>query len=105
MLRTDEEVLRFGGGGVVGGGGLGLFLMVIAAMFLGIDPGMILEQAVPPEQTSDPDSTTISPGSPEEEELAEFVSVVLGYTEETWQEIFRERGELEIATRSFFVSI
>ena len=30
--------------------------------------------------------------SPEQRELGEFVSVVLAYTEDTWQEIFRQQG-------------
>ncbi|MGB3508413.1 MAG: neutral zinc metallopeptidase [Microcoleaceae cyanobacterium] len=79
------------GRGVAIGGGLGTLILAIAAMFLGIDPSIVLQQTAPQEQ-SYPD-TTISRRSPEEEKLADFVSVVLGYTEDTWQTIFRERGQ------------
>ena len=93
--RSDNVEDRRGssaGGRIAVGGGIGTLLLVVAALFLGIDPSIIFEQSVPSEQTSSPDSS-VSRGSPEEEELADFVSVVLGYTEDTWDEIFRERGE------------
>lgn len=73
-------------------GGIGILLMAVVAMFLGIDPSIVLQQAIPPEQTSYPDGT-VSKRSPEEDQLADFTSVVLGYTEDTWREIFRERGK------------
>ncbi|ERT06849.1 neutral zinc metallopeptidase family protein [Lyngbya aestuarii BL J] len=93
--RSDNVEDRRGssaGGRVAVGGGIGTVLLVIAALFLGVDPSIIFEQSVPSEQSSSPDSSVTS-GSPEEEELVDFVSVVLGYTEDTWDEIFRERGE------------
>src|SRR5262245_66179502 len=61
---------------------------VVIAMFLGVDPSVIL-------QSSD---TSVSPAPPagerraappEEEQLKDFVSVVLADTEDTWKEIFR----------------
>lgn len=93
--RSDNVEDRRGrsgsGGGVAVGGGLGVLILAIAAMFLGIDPSIVLQQAIPPDQSSYSDSPVS--GSPEEEQLAEFVSVVLGYTEDTWHDIFRERGQ------------
>ncbi|MDY7023648.1 MAG: neutral zinc metallopeptidase [Cyanobacteriota bacterium] len=95
--RSDNVEDRRGSsgsrGGVVVGGGLGVLLMAIAAMFLGIDPSIVLQQAVPPDQ----DTYSEAPvNRSAEEELAEFVSVILGYTEDTWKSIFRERGETYI---------
>lgn len=90
--RSDNVEDRRGsspGGRIAIGGGIGSILLALAALFLGIDPGIILQE--PREQTSYPDSSVRR--SPEEEELVDFVSVVLGYTEDTWQQIFRERGE------------
>ncbi|MEL7035705.1 MAG: neutral zinc metallopeptidase [Cyanobacteria bacterium J06592_8] len=96
--RSDNVEDRRGSsgsrGGVVVGGGLGVLLMAIAAMFLGIDPSIVLQQAAPPDQGSYSDSPVSR--SAEEEELAEFVSVILGYTEDTWKSIFRERGKTYI---------
>ena len=90
--RSDNVEDRRGsspGGRIAIGGGIGSILLALAALFLGIDPGIILQE--PREQTSYPDSSVRR--SPEEEDLVDFVSVVLGYTEDTWQQIFRERGE------------
>lgn len=93
--RSDNVEDRRGSSGskrgVAIGGGLGTLILAIAAMFLGIDPSIVLQQTAPQEQ-SYPD-TTITRRSPEEEKLADFTSVVLGYTEDTWQTIFRERGK------------
>ncbi|WP_413166386.1 neutral zinc metallopeptidase [Capilliphycus salinus ALCB114379] len=91
--RSDNVEDRRGsspGGRIAIGGGIGTIILAIAAIFLGIDPSIILEES--PQQSSYPDST-ITSSSPEEEELVDFVSVVLGYTEDTWHKIFRERGE------------
>lgn len=90
--RSDNVEDRRGsspGGRIAIGGGIGSIILALAALFLGIDPSIILQE--PREQSSYPDSSVRR--SPEEEELVDFVSVVLGYTEDTWHQIFRERGE------------
>jgi hypothetical protein len=78
----------------VAGGGIGTILLVLVAMYFGIDPSIILNQSPlqipgsgPPTQ-SEPYSA-----SPEENRLAEFVSVVLADTEDTWQTLFRSMGQ------------
>jgi predicted metalloprotease len=78
----------------VAGGGIGTILLVLVAMYFGIDPSIILNQSPlqipgsgPPTQ-SEPYSA-----SPEEKRLAEFVSVVLADTEDTWQTLFRSMGQ------------
>jgi uncharacterized protein len=78
----------------VAGGGIGTILLVLVAMYFGIDPSIILNQSPlqipgsgPPTQ-SEPYSA-----SPEENKLAEFVSVVLADTEDTWQTLFRSMGQ------------
>lgn len=93
--RKSENVEdRRGGGGAgtaVVGGGIGTIVLALIAMFLGIDPSIILNQSV---TTTDnpsinaPNRTT----SPQEDRLADFVSVVLGDTEDTWRQIFQENG-------------
>lgn len=70
------------------GGGLGAIVLALIAMFLGIDPSIILESGIP-QQT--PNSGTRQ-GSPEEEKLVEFVRVVLGDTEDVWTKQFRQMG-------------
>jgi predicted metalloprotease len=72
-----------------GGGGIGVVVLALVAMYFGVDPSVILNQGgsmlgEPTQQTS-----SYRP-SPEEEQLAQFVSVVLADTEETWHGLFGE---------------
>ena len=71
------------------GGGLGTIVVLILALLFGADPQQLLEQA-----PSDPSSGVQSsrPVNPEEEELKQFVSVVLGKSEDVWHEVFRRNG-------------
>lgn len=76
----------------VKGGGIGVILIALVAMYFGIDPSVILnsglvEQTTGPVVTSEQRST-----SPVEDQLADFVSVVLADTEDTWDSIFTSAG-------------
>ena len=76
-----------GRGGVGGVGGLGLIAFVVIALLLGVDPTALLEDM----QGGSPTITTDQgPPSPEQEELADFVSVVLADTEDTWNVLFSD---------------
>jgi predicted metalloprotease len=86
----------FGGTGlkVGAGGGLGIIVIAVIAMFLGVDPSVILQGGLG-------DGGGSSPGyeqprgstSPQEAEREKFVSYVLGDTEETWKTIFQQSGK------------
>jgi predicted metalloprotease len=72
-----------------GAGGLGLLILVVVGMLLGVDPGAILQTGIgtapeSPEQTA-------SPSGPDP--VRDFVSAVLGETEDVWAEVFREGGQ------------
>lgn len=71
------------------GGGLGTIVILILALLFGADPRQLLDQA-----PSNPSSGVQSsrPVNAEEEELKQFVSVVLGKSEDVWHEIFRQNG-------------
>lgn len=71
---------------VVGGGGLGAVVLALVVMLLGGDPNIVLDQ-VSPTQTS----TQSRPTSAVEDQLANFTSVVLADTEDTWNQIFQEQ--------------
>ena len=71
------------------GGGLGTLLVIIIALLFGADPRQLLEQ-VPSDQPSQ--VQTSRPRSTEEEDLKQFVSVVLAKSEDVWNEIFRQNG-------------
>lgn len=74
-------------GGAVGIGGVGLVVILLVSMFLGVDPGLFIEGA------QDSTGTMGQQSQLSEEQLnqsAEFVSLVLGDTEATWNEIFMD---------------
>lgn len=74
-----------GGGKAAIGGGLGLIILVIYTL-LGGNPGDIMGNVGP--------ATSNAPyvETAEENELAEFVSVVLADTEEVWDQVLAEEG-------------
>ena len=78
-----------GGRGLAVGGGLGTLLIMILALVFGFDPQTLLQQA-PIDQPSQVQSSR--PQSGEEEELKQFVAVVLAKSEDVWHDIFRRNG-------------
>jgi len=61
------------------GGGIGIVVVVLIAMYFGIDPTMILNQQGPPSVDTSTYSISNSDSS-ENQQLVDFVSVVLGDT-------------------------
>lgn len=72
------------------GGGIGVLLIALVAMYFGIDPSFILQQNAEISRTSVEQTAYVPTAA--ENELADFVSVVLADTEDTWGTIFREGG-------------
>lgn len=70
----------------LGGGIGGLVLLLLFSALTGRNPIDLINTAPPPEDSV---GTT---GVRDDDPQAQFVSVVLADTEETWTEIFRERG-------------
>lgn len=70
------------------GGGIGTLVIVLLVYLLGGDPQQILENASTQE-------TQVAPYTPsaEENEMAKFVGVVLGDTEDVWEKLFQQAGE------------
>jgi predicted metalloprotease len=62
--------------------------MALALLF-GVNPSRLLEQ-VPSEQS--PATQSSRPQNAQEEELKQFVAVVLGKTEDVWSDVFRQNG-------------
>jgi len=90
---------------VVAGGGLGLLLLLVLGMVFGVDPrltlglGNLLGLTTPGEAASSmsgaPATVGVNPGGlsqGRQDELADFVSVVLADTEDTWKTIFADSG-------------
>ncbi len=76
--------------GKVKGGSIGIIILALVGMYFGIDPSVILNlnQAT---QAPTQQQTQYTP-SAAENQLADFVSVVLADTEDTWDPIFAESG-------------
>jgi predicted metalloprotease len=74
----------------IAGGGIGTIILVLVALYFGIDPTLLLQSSSPSGIPSSPQpSASISPA---EQELSDFVSVVLADTEDSWHELFRQMG-------------
>jgi uncharacterized protein len=77
------------GGKTMVGGGLGGLLLVLLFSLLGGNPGD-LSNTPPPPTMSDPKGSMEV--TEQEQELADFVSVVLADTEDIWTQEFEKRG-------------
>jgi uncharacterized protein len=87
---TNIEDRRGLGMGTIGGGGIGMLLIVLAVSCLtGTNPLALLQMA---EQVAPQQTQQVPTGAPTNDPAAEFVSVVLGDTEETWNRIFQSAG-------------
>jgi predicted metalloprotease len=84
----DRRGMRISRGKV--GGGIGTIVLVLVALYFGIDPSELMNLSTGGNNTQVP-TQTIS-GSAEENRLAEFVSVVLADTEDTWRALFQHSG-------------
>ena len=72
-----------GGGAAVGG--IGALLLALLVAFLGGDPGVVLQPGV----AVSPYDNAPQISQAESDRSADFVSAVLGETEDTWQSIFQ----------------
>ncbi|MCU0540540.1 MAG: zinc metallopeptidase [Desulfobacterales bacterium] len=94
--RSDNVEDRRGSpaGRRVVGGGIGTLLLILVAMYFGIDPSIVINQPqAPMPGAGAPAQSEPYSVSPEEMRLAEFVSVVLADTEDVWQALFRGMGQ------------
>ena len=82
----DRRGQRLAGGAAKGG--IGTILLVLAALYFGVDPSLILQGT----GSSQPATGSGAPvqRSAEEEALKDFVSVVLADTEDTWHDLFQD---------------
>ena len=86
--RSANVQDRRGRGGMMVGGGLGAIVIAVVAMLLGVDPESVPTTGLGP-------SEEVAPGAPDQfadDPDADFISVVLADTEDTWHELFSQRG-------------
>ena len=84
-----EDRRGMGMGLPIGGGIGGLVLLLLISALTGTNPADLINGG----ESSSPDSSVGTTGVRDDDPAAEFVSVVLRDTEETWGELFRERGQ------------
>ena len=70
-------------------GGLGLLVVIGIALFLGVDPMVLLQGGGMPQMGQQPAPQTQARRTAPQDEMAQFVSVVLADTEDTWHALFR----------------
>jgi predicted metalloprotease len=81
-----EDRRGFGGGGIAIGGGIIGVIALIINFLMGGDPGQLINQMQ--NQSGDQQAQR----SPEEDQMAHFVSVALADNEDVWRKIFSENG-------------
>lgn len=80
-----------GGGGMpLGGIGVGTVVLALVAMYFGVDPRVVLNQA---SHVSAPAPSATQHRPPANDAETIFVRKVLAETEDTWQKIFRQAGK------------
>jgi len=90
--RSDNIEDRRGmpvGRGAAVGGGIGTVVLVLLAMYFGVDPSVILQGTEPGDSRPAPSVQQRSAG---DDQLRDFVSVILADTEDTWRDLFRQMG-------------
>jgi hypothetical protein len=96
--RESENVEdRRSGGGMgrgIAGGGVGVIVIAVAAMFLGVDPALVMSVLEGTQSGAQPGMSAQAPAQkpPANDPQAKFVSVVLADTEDTWRALFQKDG-------------
>jgi len=77
----------------VAGGGIGIVVIALIAMFLGVDPSLILQSGVSTGGPGPGPQQSVETKAPSRsDQMADFVAAVLGSTEEVWTDIFARGG-------------
>ncbi|WP_454691239.1 KPN_02809 family neutral zinc metallopeptidase [Achromobacter aloeverae] len=94
--ESDNVEDRRGSGPMIGGRGtigIGTIVLALVAMYFGVDPRIILELAggggAPTQQQQAP-----AHAPPADDSRARFVAKVLGETEDTWTQLFKQFGNM-----------
>jgi len=83
----DRRGISVGQG--VAGGGIGVVVIALIAMFLGVDPSAVLQQAA---TTQGPQQSVQTRTPARADKMADFVAAVLGSTEDSWTDVFARGG-------------
>ncbi|NOT33486.1 MAG: hypothetical protein HOP12_04865 [Candidatus Eisenbacteria bacterium] len=92
--RRSDNVEDRRGRGAAGGlalGGGGLVIVLLIALFTGVDPGQLLNQ-LGLDSTNPAPTATQGAAPPANDEMSQFVAVVLAQTEDVWKSEFQRFG-------------
>ncbi len=92
--RRSENVEDQRGSGVrkgAIGGGIGILIILAIGLLTGADPGALINSIATESGSLDNTPVVLTAA---ENESADFVSVVLADTEDTWQSIFQQNGQV-----------
>jgi uncharacterized protein len=106
MTHEGEGVMRWSGrrqsdnvedrrgmrGPAMALGGGGLVIVLLIGLLMGADPAQLLQVAVEQQGARQEQAGARTARSPEEDELAQFVGVVLADTEDVWHDQFGRMG-------------
>jgi uncharacterized protein len=84
----DRRGMGMGVGLPLGGGVGGLLLLLLISWLTGTNPLELISMTSAPQ-----DQSVGTTGVRDKDPQAEFIAVVLGDTEDTWREVFRQRGQ------------
>jgi len=84
-----EDRRRMSGGRPMAIGGIGTLVLLALGLFMGIDPQALFQIANRVQQAAPQQEQPVNPA---DDELKQFVSVVLANTEVVWQDLFRRDG-------------
>ncbi|HUG53709.1 MAG TPA: neutral zinc metallopeptidase [Vicinamibacteria bacterium] len=84
--RSGNVIDARGRGLPIAGGGIGMAVLALIVYLMGGDPSVVQDQG-----QGGPAPAPRAEGAPAQDEMSQFVSVVLADTEDTWTALFRER--------------
>jgi uncharacterized protein len=92
--QNVDDRRGYGGGGRLAVGGVGGVIILLLALYLGVDPQMLLNPPGGPGPGAPPGAppgmpVEEGPPDPEEEHLAHFAKVIFHDTEIVWDDLFR----------------
>ena len=94
--RSGNVIDRRGRGGArrLAGGGIGTLVIILVALYFGVDPTPLLQGTNSVGVPSGASTGGTRGGDFEGDDLAAMTSVVFGYTEDVWEKIFAESGQV-----------
>ena len=92
--RSKNVIDRRGSGGrrSVVGGGIGTIVIILVALYFGVDPTFLLEGMESASVSSTSSGTRPSAGDLADDPVADMISVVVADTEEVWRGLFAANG-------------